>query len=88
MANDLKYGIVVVEHDSEEHPLNNKYGFSKDDEPVFIIRAQDKVALLALQYYADLIRMHRPELVKEVGTVYDTFRDWRERNPDRVKLPD
>lgn len=81
MAIDAKYGVVKVEVDSPNSPLNGS------QEPVFVIRARDKTALLAIQAYADLNSMNK-ELYDGVGEVYDTFVKWRDEHPELVKMPD
>ena len=77
MATDLKYGQV---------PLVG----IPDDEPIFIIRAQDKASVGAIQDYfanAEVVGVDDDFLVRE-RDVTQRFRDWQETNADRVKVPD
>jgi hypothetical protein len=54
------------------------------DEPVFILRAQDKLAEAAIVMYQALAASHGAEVAKGVGTEVDLFRKWE----GKKKLPD
>lgn len=57
-----------------------------DDEPVFILRAQDYLATAALQAYLDQI--DDPEHAAAVQKRIDAFDDFAAANPERMKQPD
>lgn len=60
-----------------------------DPMPLFTIKAKDKLAVLAVEHYAQLCREHGlSEQAVEVDRAADELIDWRERNPGQVKLPD
>lgn len=83
MALDRKYGVIPI----PGIPM---------DEPVFVIRAQDKAATDTIQDYGQnamdegatmefiqgVIATHRPD------SVWGTFVRWQEENEDKVKVPD
>lgn len=77
MAVDLKYGEVTVEKEPG-NPLNGT------DEPVFVIRARDKSALMIIGEYAK-INSHLKDSVEDA---YQAFYRWRDENPNLVKMPD
>ena len=79
MGFDGKYGEVTTE--LKDIPA---------DEPVFLFRAQDTLAVLALdEYLEELNRNDRPEsLCDAVGEAIERFLKWQGANPDRVKQPD
>lgn len=67
------------------------------DEPIFIIRAQDKFSVKALQKYRMTVRdgIRLRENVtefkswwNEVGRYIDEFVDWQRDNRKKVKVPD
>lgn len=76
-----KYGI------ENNRLVNVKTGIAiPEDEPVFILRAQDSLASSAVARYA--ASCSSTELRNEVTRVFHKFiRFWRD-NPDRVKVPD
>ena len=74
----------------------NKYGrvtseFKEfgEEEPLFVLRAQDRLAPLAVDVYAALLRAagldNQADDVEIVATEMQT---WQTLNADRVKLPD
>jgi hypothetical protein len=71
MADSGKYGQVSV----------NKIGA---DEPIFILRAQDKLAVPAMEMYQSLIRSHGSPLAEKIQTEIDKFKSW----PGPRKIPD
>lgn len=77
MAKDLKFGDIDVPGIPE-------------DEPVFIIRAQDIASIDAILGYATEAEDHgaAPELLSGVMNVVSKFEQWRSANPERVKIPD
>jgi hypothetical protein len=63
-----------------------KVGIPKigDDEPVFILRAQDKLAQAAVQMYQTLASSHNAAVADGVQKEIDAFRKWQ----GRKKMPD
>lgn len=57
-----------------------------DDEPVFILRAKDYLAVAALQAYLDQIE--DPEHAAAVQKRIEAFEDFADENPARMKQPD
>ncbi len=54
------------------------------DEPVFILRAQDKLAVAAIGMYRLLANSHGAKLVDSLQKEIDAFSNWSGKN----KLPD
>lgn len=77
MATSRKYGKMHIEGIDE-------------DEPVFIIRAQDALAVAAIGAYSEAARTRgsTEEFVLEVRETAKDFTTWRAENPGRVKNPD
>jgi hypothetical protein len=80
MADDSKYGKLDIPG-------------IPDDEPVFVLRAKDKLAVRTLYKY-EILAMSRggsdipQEFLDNVTQVIDKFEEWAEKNPDKMKLPD
>ena len=55
-----------------------------DDEPVFILKAQDKIAESAIQMYGLLAASHGSPLAQSLQKEVDAFRQWHGVR----KLPD
>jgi len=57
-----------------------------DDEPLFIMRAQDKYALsIIIAYHAICTNLeHKSDINKSM----QDFRDFRDKHPERIKEPD
>ena len=74
MAIDSKYGRVTFER-----------GNISENEPVFVLRAQDLLADGAILYYAKLVKESggNMALVEAIMEVADKFCDWQTR-----KMPD
>jgi len=69
--------------------LSGKYGKVNipnvgEDEPVFILRAQDKLAEAAIVMYQALAESHGAKVAKGVERELDLFRKWS----GKKKLPD
>lgn len=47
-----------------------------DDEPVFILRAQDKLAEPTIEKYKDLVSAHNQPMADELQREIDAFRQW------------
>jgi predicted regulator of Ras-like GTPase activity (Roadblock/LC7/MglB family) len=71
MAVSGKYGKVFISKIGEE-------------EPIFILRAQDQLALQAIEMYRDLVAKNGLILAESLQKEIDTFRNWS--GPKR--LPD
>lgn len=84
MALDSKYGEVTLQEDFE---------LSESAEPVFVIRAQDALALQILRdyrfAYADAYGDEADgDFTERLERVYEIFEEWQENNRDEVKKPD
>lgn len=79
MANAGKYGTVEIEGVPE-------------DEPVFILRAQDVATPTAVRNYAEGLRRNfGPDAEAFVETVFnaaDEIEGWQRANIDKIKQPD
>ena len=69
--------------------LSGKYGRLAipkvgDDEPVFVLRAQDKLAETAIEMYRTLAASHGLPLAGKVQKEIDSFRQWKGSR----KMPD
>ena len=69
--------------------ISTKYGkinISKipDDEPVFILRAQDRLAEHAIEMYRSLAASHDSAVVEKLHAAIENFRAWS----GSKKLPD
>lgn len=60
-----------------------------DDEPIFVLRAQDQNAVNTIFYWLSisLTGLNPAHLIEVQNTVAD-FYEWQNRNPSRVKAPD
>ncbi len=56
------------------------------DEPLFILRAQDKRALPALRFYMNSLK--NAEHQKSVRLRIKDFNAWKREHPDTMKEPD
>lgn len=79
MGIDEKYGRVVTER-----------GSIPDDEPVFVLRAKDRLAIETLVAYRQAVVATQGDTAHAVvvETVIANFQEWRRANPDLVKDPD
>jgi len=57
-----------------------------DDEPVFILRAQDAHSTTAVLEYG--VICGNTQIAIGVGEVLEQFKIWQKANPDKVKEPD
>jgi hypothetical protein len=69
--------------------LSGKYGKVDipkvgKDEPVFILRAQDKLAEQTIEIYKVLVSAHNQAMAKDLQKEIDVFRQWR----GAKKVPD
>lgn len=65
------------------------------DEPIFILRAQDKFSIKTIQEYRKKVRDGRivgdhglHEWFENVGSVINDFINWQRDHRDKVKVPD
>lgn len=87
MGFDTKYGTVTLEH-----------GSVGGDEPVFVLRAQDKFAMGTISDYTlrvhaalqagDISSEQAHDLLEQVGQVQEAFQAFALENPDQMKFPD
>jgi len=59
-----------------------------DGEPVFLIRAQDILALEIVEKYYNLADVNKTRNLGRVRSVMKKMQEWRNENRDRVKVPD
>lgn len=94
MAYDLKYGKVTVDGDHEDDAYDvsadRARRFNESEEPVFILRAQDGLAVPAIaRYHVLAMEAELPaEFIQGVAEVQQTFMNWQRENPERVRKPD
>lgn len=71
MAVSEKYGKVAIPHVA-------------DDEPVFILRAQDRLALPAIEMYRLLAESNDAGVASQLEGQLEVFRHWsgKRKNPD------
>ena len=61
--------------------VSSKYGKIKiskigDEEPIFILRAQDKLAAAAIDMYRSLVVSHGSHLAESLSQESERFRRW------------
>jgi hypothetical protein len=71
MAISGKYGKISIPHIGE-------------DEPVFVLRAQDRIAGDAIEMYRLLASSHNIKFTYSLQKEIDAFKDWK----GNKKLPD
>lgn len=59
-----------------------------DGEPVFIIRAQDKLAVEAVKQYIELSQREGGKNLGRCAEHLNRMAEWRSAHPYRIKLPD
>lgn len=69
--------------------ISGKYGKINipnigDDEPIFVLRAQDKLAEAAIDMYRTLAATHEAAVTTDMQMEIDHFRNWK----GKKKLPD
>lgn len=59
-----------------------------DDEPIFVLRAQDDLAVESIHRWADLLELYgnAPEKAQQARDIADAMQDWQKENGS--KLPD
>lgn len=68
--------------------LGDMCEYMLDGEPVFLIRAQDKVALKVIDSYLIFAFDEKATNLGRVRDMKSRIRKWQEDNPNRVKVPD
>lgn len=55
-----------------------------EDEPVFILRAQDKLAEQTIEKYREIVCSHNQTMADDLQKVIDAFRQWKgpKKTPD------
>lgn len=63
---------------------------SESGEPFFVLRAQDHLSVITLQNYTNEASMYKlsEEFMGSLRRVTGDFLEWREDNPEKLKLPD
>jgi len=62
---------------------------SYDTMPVFVLKAKDNLAPRIIELYAaECVTRDLHEQARQVRKALAEFEDWRQRNPDKCKLPD
>lgn len=78
-------------HNTEVYPQIKKLLEIPEDEPIFILRGQDKAAWEAISHYADVTEIEyqtSAEFNGEIAIVLEEFMTFKKENPDRMKVPD
>lgn len=62
----------------------------KDNIPIFVFTAKDKLSVIILSNYLQQCAMNNcpQEHVKEIAERINEFMDWQVENMDKVELPD
>ena len=91
---DAKYGRLHL-NDPSESVAPGHYDLPDVDEPVFVLRAQDRLAVATLARYRNLAdTIERPEDRRDeewfagLDGVIEEFQQWQAEHGDKVKLPD
>jgi len=84
-------------HDADYDKIKKELGIPQE-EPIFILRAQDALSVPTIQRYANFAAaveatVDRPEpfsqeWLNNKDKVIEDFASWQHANPDKVKLPD
>lgn len=97
MGYDSKYGTVYKLSDSDRGVTASldEAGCEEigaHDEPLFVIRAQDKLGLSVLDHYIHLYCVLADPVDRNFLDILETtraeFLNWQRKNLDRVKIPD
>jgi hypothetical protein len=70
--------------------IQDPSGKIPEDEPVFLLRAQDQLAILTLREWCRWARYHNvdPHMVKAAEAQITRMQEWRKHHHKQVKLPD
>lgn len=63
------------------------------NEPVFVIRAQDRLSIAALSAYLNAARLIDESLLSdeqydEIESIFNSFREWQNDSDNQIKFPD
>lgn len=77
-------------HDTDAYPHIKAWLDIPQDEPIFILRAQDDASVETLASYNEIasVKGAASEFSVNVGNVGNEFAEWRAKNPDKCKTPD
>lgn len=71
------------------HPLTQAALKIPEDEPIFVLRAQDKYALDTVWYWLQSVPTDiNTNKLLNAANDYQAMQEWQKKNPDRVKVPD
>lgn len=91
---DAKYGVLIEPHHIDEKILlaNLKTGMPiPNDEPVFILRGQDSLALVAIETYCRSVTDNSTTVNERSGptahAAFMAFQRFAQEHPDRMKMP-
>lgn len=79
MAYDEKFGTITLEK-----------GSVGDDEPVFLLRAADALAVQTIEHYAELCSARDCQSAHIAGVMNSRQRvvEWQDAHAEKVHLPD
>ena len=77
-------------HDVQHYPEIKRLLSIPEDEPIFILRAQDEISVETIAGYSELAAEAGADrnFLDGMASVAMQFADWRASNRDRVKIPD
>lgn len=77
-------------HDKDKYPEIKRLLGIPEDEPIFILRAQDKCSFQTLIDYEDNVADVGADdiFLNGILKVQDEFSEWQGKNTDKVKTPD
>jgi hypothetical protein len=84
-----QFELLRIEKEGFDMAVSAKYGKLSipkvgDDEPVFVLRAQDKLAEFAMSMYQALAASHGASVAIDIHKEIESFRKWK----GTKKLPD
>jgi hypothetical protein len=76
-------------HDTEKYFAIKELLGIPQDEPIFILRAQDKFSVETVEAYGEITCNFCSESFDDgITSVATIFRKWQTDHPDKVKVPD
>lgn len=86
-------------HDTDKYPEVKRLLGIPEDEPIFILRAQDQCSVLSVFDYAfryqraveadgDRMNQEQRDFHAEVIDVHSQMDEWQLAHPSKVKIPD
>lgn len=79
-------------HDKDKYPEIKRLLGIPEDEPIFILRAQDDLSADTISdYRLRYVRQHRepdPDFVSQLNNKIVEIEGWQFRNSSKVKFPD